>query len=112
MSKEEEIVWDEVLETYPESVHLDLKNIEIGQSLTVQFIEVKQTGSRIVAVIDCPDAPGDHLWLKGDYGPQNGLRSLVKAANGGENIEGNTFVYTKVESEKSPAGYAHFWSQN
>jgi hypothetical protein len=35
--------------------------------------------------------------------------SLIKAADGGENIEGNTFNFTRVESEKSPAGYAFRW---
>ena len=43
------------------------------------------------------------------FGPQNGLFSLVKAADGGENIENHAFIYTKVTSEKSPAGYAHRW---
>lgn len=94
---------------FPENEQANLKDVNIGDSHQVTFHKVKQVGTRLVAEIESDTLPGDHLWLRGTWGAQNGLMSLIKAANGGENIEGKTFTYTKVKSEKSPAGYAHSW---
>ena len=102
------IDWNGVTD-FPESVLLDLKVVEIGSSITVRFEQLKQIGDKIIATVSSDDMPGDTLWLKGSYGPQNGLLSLIKAVSGGDNIEGSTVTYTKVESDKSPARYAHLW---
>jgi len=103
-----EIDWG-IVTNFPESIIMDLKEVEIGDSITVCFEEVKQVGDKIIATVTSDDLPGDTLWLKGNFGPQNGLLSLIKTLKGGDNIEGSTVKYTKVESEKSPAGYAHLW---
>ena len=108
--QEQTIDWGSVLPQPEEDVHMDLRTVAVGDSITVVFLNVKPVGDRIVAEVDSEDIEGNHLWLKGDWGPQNGLLSLMKAADGGDNIAGQTFVYTKVESEKSPAGYAHRWT--
>jgi len=107
----ETIDWETLTEP-TESITLDLREVEVGDSLTVTFTSVKETDTgMIVADITCTEVPGaDHLWLKGSFGKQNGLMSLLKAADGGANIAGNTYTYTKVVSEKSPVGYAHRWT--
>ena len=51
---------------------------------------------------------GDTLWLKGKFGFQNGCLSLLNAA-GKKPLEGNTYTFMKIESDKSPAGYAFRW---
>ena len=108
MSDDEKIDWT-VVTSYPEDLVMDLKAVEVGTTITVQFWRVKQVDNRIIATVSSDDLPGDTLWLKGNYGPQNGLLSLIKAVDGGDNIQGSIVKYTKVESEKSPAGYAHLW---
>ena len=107
----ETIDWN-AMNVTTEDVPLDLREDEVGNRLTVAFTNVKETeNGMIVADITCEEVPGaNHMWLKGNYGAQNGLFSLIKAADGGENIAGNTYTYTKVVSEKSPVGYAHRWT--
>ena len=102
--------WDAALEQR-DSVTINLgAQTEIGMSHTVSFERVSQTDEGfIVADVTCPTLEGDTLWLRGKFGPQNGLHSLVKAAKGGENIAGSAFIYQRVESENSIAGYAHRW---
>ena len=109
-NEEQTIDWGNVLPVKEEDVHMDLRTVDVGQSVVVVFLKVKPAGDRIVAEVESTDIEGNHLWLKGDWGPQNGLLSLIKAADGGDNIEGRTFTYTKVASDKSPAGYAHRWT--
>ena len=105
------IDWNQI-EARTENAPLDLRAVEVGQSHTITFHEVKQLeNGSIVATVESETIEGDSLWLKGSYGPQNGLMSLIKAADGGSSIEGGSFTYTKVESEKSPAGYAHRWTR-
>lgn len=105
----QEIDWNTALSPAP-SENLALQTAEIDTPHTVVFDEVKALDSgAIVATVECETLPGTTLWLRGKFGPQNGLFSLVKAADGGENIENHAFIYTKVASEKSPAGYAHRW---
>lgn len=104
------IDWNQ-FEARTENTPLDLRAVEVGESHTITFHEVKALDSgALVATVESETIEGSTLWLAGSYGPQNGLLSLMKAAEGGDNIEGGTFVYTKVESEKSPAGYAHRWT--
>ena len=104
----EDIEWDTVLNR--ESVPLNIKNAEIGTEHLVTFERINKTARGIVATVKCETLEGNSLWLKGNYGPQNGLGSLIKAADGGENISGNTFTFTRVESDKSPVGYAYLWT--
>ena len=89
--------------------------LKVGDSLTVKFLSLKQVTldevlglTGIVATVESD--LGDTLWLHGKYGAQNGWFSLVKAAdNDPENIIGNTFTLEKVDSDKSPAGFAYHW---
>ena len=88
------------------------KMLGVGDSLTVKFnavkiVELKDDVQGIVA--DVESEKGDTLWLFGSYGAQNGWYSLVKAADGPQNIEGKTFIWNKVVSEKSPSGFAYLW---
>ena len=98
-------------EARTENTPLDLRAVAVGESHTITFHEVKALESgALEATVESETIEASTLWLAGSYGPQNGLLSLMKAADGGDNIEGGSFVYTKVESEKSPAGYAHRWT--
>lgn len=110
MSDNNLIDWTTALEPEP-SVSIVLSDAELNTPHAVFFRTVRSTEDGfIVASVDCDTLEGDTLWLRGKFGPQNGLHSLVNAADGGENIEGNTYTYTRVESENSPAGYAHRWT--
>ena len=94
-----------------ENTPLDLREVAVGESHVITFHEVKALESgALVATVESETVEGTSLWLAGAYGPQNGLLSLMKAADGGDNIEGGTFRYEKVPSDKSPAGYAHRWT--
>ena len=99
------IDWSAVLNS---SEAVSLREVPIGEEVSVEFTRVFEADGNLGAEV-VSDLPGDVLWLKGQYGPQNGLLSLMKAAEGGENIEGNSFVFTRIESESSPAGYAFRW---
>ena len=100
-----EIDWSNVLSS---SEAVTLREVPMNEEVRVTFTRVFETDGTLGAEVAC-DLPGEVIWLKGQFGPQNGLLSLMKAAEGGENIEGNTFVFTRIESEKSPAGYAFRW---
>jgi hypothetical protein len=104
------IDWDAM--SQPETnVNIALKDTELGTTHEVTFVAVRQLPEGVlVADVTSPTLEGNTLWLRGKFGPQSGLMSLIKAADGGENIEGNTFNFTRVESEKSPAGYAFRWT--
>ena len=102
-----EIDWSSVLST---SEAVSLREVPMGEEVTVIFNRVFEADGTLGAEVET-ELPGDVLWLKGQFGPQNGLLSLIKAADGGENIEGGTFVFSRIESEKSPAGYAFRWSK-
>ena len=100
MTKEENdmttIDWNTALSPAP-SENLALHDAEIDTPHTVVFDELRALDSGgIVATVECETLTGTTLWLRGKFGPQNGLHSLVKAADGGENIEHHAFVYTKV----------------
>lgn len=105
----DDIEWDVVLNR--QNVPLNIKNAEIGTEHSVTFERINQTeNGGIVATVRCETIEGNTLWLRGSYGPQNGLGSLIKAADGGANIEGNSFTFSRVESDKSPVGYAYLWT--
>tara|TARA_R100001086_G_scaffold160241_1_gene86067 strand:+ start:866 stop:1186 length:321 start_codon:yes stop_codon:yes gene_type:complete len=104
-----EIDWNNILENTTQTV--SLQETEIDAEHKVTFHEVRQTEEGfLVATVSSESLEGTTLWLKGKFGPQNGLMSLMKSAEGGENIEGNTFTFTRIESEKSPSGYAYRWT--
>lgn len=107
----EEVNWNEVWTTEEtEDTNMVLKDLPMGGSANVHFESVRGPNNMIVATVKSEELEGNTLWLKGKFGPQNGLLSLIKAADGGENIEGNTFNIEKIESDKSPVGYAFKWS--
>ena len=93
------------------NVNMTLKDSEIDVQHEVKFDAVRglPTGA-LVADVTSQTLEGNTLWLRGQFGPQAGLMSLIKAAGGGENIEGKTFTFTRIESEASPAGYAFRWT--
>ena len=93
---------------------LKLSELEIDESMLVKFLEVFEGNGSIGARVQVDeDGPSKVLRLKsGNYGPANGLGSLMKAAKNKKGeilIEGNTFKASKVTSEKSPVGYAFLW---
>lgn len=110
MSENNTINWNEAMK--PVSTKLALNTVEVGEEHTIFFEEVKQLDEgAIVATVSSETLEGTTLWLRSaKYGAQNGLGSLIKVADGGENIEGNSFKYTRVESENSPVGWAHRWT--
>jgi hypothetical protein len=107
-----EIDWTNLVDdSSDEEITVDLKKMEIGTEATVHFESVRGVSNgMIVATVASEELEGTTMWLRGKFGPQNGLLSLVKAASGGDMIEGNTFTLAKIPSEKSPVGYAYRWT--
>ena len=88
-----------------------LSQLAIDESHSVTFDAIEEVGEGSLLAKVTTELEGDILWLYSqDFGAQNGFNSLKKAADGAENIVGGTFTYTRVSSEKSPAGYAHRWT--
>ncbi len=105
----DEINWNDALKNNP-SEAMSLSDVETDTVHEVTFLSVRQTTDlNIVASVDSETLQGDTLWLRGKFGPQNGLLSLIRAVNGPENIQGSTVKFSKIASEKSPAGYAFRW---
>ena len=107
-----EIDWNKAMKKESSTMKLSSSDMEVEHR--VHFVEVfnimKEGRVSVGANVVCDTLEGDTLWLSGDYGPTNGLLSLIKAANDdSDNIEGNTFIYTKTASEKSRVGFAHRW---
>ena len=101
-----EIDWNKATD----GVMMVLSEAEIASEHLVTFVGLKQMDNgAILATVDSPTLDGDNLWLSGKFGPQNGLLSLGKAADGYDGIEGNTFMFSRIESEQSPSGYAYRW---
>ena len=91
---------------------MNLKEAVLGDEHEVTFLAVQQMDSgAVLATVDSDTLEGDSLWLSGKFGPQNGLLSLLNAAGDGESIEGNTFKFSRIESDNS-AGYAYRWQAN
>lgn len=104
-----DIDWTTVLEHTPQVVNLQSTEIDEAHDITFHETRLTEDG-HIVATVSSETLEGTTIWLKGKFGAQNGLGSLIKACDGdGSKIEGNTFTFTRVESEKSPAGYAYRW---
>lgn len=94
-----------------ERTTMRLSDAVIDVPHSVCFVAVFQTDKGAIgAEVSCETLPGELLWLSGDFGASNGLNSLTKAAGGdpGAIVE-NTFTYTRVSSDNSPSGYAHYW---
>ena len=105
-----EIDWDAVVEPAA-NVTMTLAEVPLDETHAVTFVALTPLPENLlVADVSSETLEGNALWLRGQFGPQNGLHSLVKAAEGGENIVGKTFNITRVASEKSPAGYAYRWT--
>ena len=81
----------------------------------VKFNRVFTTKDGSIAAEVETELNGELLWLYSEkYGGQNGLMSLVKASgvvDGIPAIEGNTFNFSRIESEKSPTGFAYRWTE-
>ena len=94
---------------------LAIRDAVIGVAHKVTFVEVKQLDNgAIVCTVKSDTLAGGTLWLSSaDYGYQNGAMSLIHNAKkdkaGNPKIEGNTFTFTKVDSDKSPTGFAYHW---
>jgi hypothetical protein len=86
---------------------MDLRTVGVGESHNVTFRAVREVPNGLLAEVTCETLEGTTLWLRGSYGPQNGLLSLANAA---EDPTAQMMTYQKVASDKSPAGYAHRWT--
>ena len=109
---EEKIDWNNALK--PDNVNMNLKELDMGESHVVTFLQVRKTAmNSIVATVDSETLEGDTLWLRSaQYGGQNGLGSLLAAVEfDGDSIEGSDFSIEKVESTESPVGYAYKWTK-
>ena len=102
--------WDKHLSGFSESKLMQLSECEMDVEHQITFTNVTEieTSGHVVADVSSDTIEGDTLWLKGRFGFQNGCLSLLKAA-GKKDIEGGTFTFKKIESEKSPTGYAFMW---
>jgi len=110
-----EIDWNSVL-TRPENQEVvSLKETPLGEVYAVKFNRVFTTKDNSIAAEVETELNGELLWLYSEkYGGQNGLLSLVKAAgevDGTPQIEGRTFNFSRIESEKSPVGFAYRWTE-
>ncbi len=103
------IDWGNVL-NQPSGLNMNFKGMAVGDSHEVTFDKLTETtNGGIVADVSSETLEGDTLWLKGKFGFQNGCLSLLNASGKKQEIEGKTFTISKVESEKSPAGFAYRW---
>ena len=93
------------------SVQMTLAGTTIDEPHVVLFERVSQTPQGyIVCDVSSETLEGNTLWLRGKYGSQNGFGSLLNAVDDeGDLIEGKEFIFTKVESDKSPKGYDYRW---
>ena len=97
--------------------NIALSESPLGETHSVLISTVFQTekGS-IGAYVESETLAGNLLWLNSaDFGPQNGLRSLLKATglsleSSPDDLKTLSVKYTRVESDKSPVGYAHLWT--
>ena len=102
--------WNNVLSGGQPNVNMSFKEMEIGECHEVTFVSVSETkNGGVVADVESSTLAGNTLWLMGKFGPQNGCLSLLNASGKKQEIEGKTFTIEKVESEKSPAGFAYRW---
>lgn len=105
--------WNTLLKPVDNLENLALSESPLGTSHDVTINSVFKTeAGNIGAMVSCESMSGNVLWLlSNEYGGQNGLNSLIGATESTEpsDLTGKTVRYTRVESEKSPVGYAHRW---
>ena len=110
-----EIDWSNIINTSENKEVLSLKEAPLGEVYAVKFNRVFTTSGGSIAAEVETELNGELLWLYSEqHGGQNGLMSLVKASgvvDGVPAIEGHTFNFSRVESEKSPVGYAYLWTE-
>tara|TARA_R100001463_G_scaffold78024_2_gene132258 strand:+ start:471 stop:806 length:336 start_codon:yes stop_codon:yes gene_type:complete len=110
MTTTNEIDWS-VLNTGSEKEQVALKEVPLDTEVSIKFDRVFNTPSGNIGAEVTTEVSGELIWLSGSYGAQNGMMSLIKAAGGNpDDIEGNTFNFTRITSEKSPVGYAYRWT--
>lgn len=106
--------WNTLLRPVDNLENLALSESPLGDSHDVTINSVFKTeAGNIGAMVSCDTMSGNVLWLlSSEYGGQNGLNSLIAATGSSEptDLTGQTVTYTRVESEKSPVGYAHRWT--
>ena len=110
-----EIDWSNIINTTDNKETISLKETPLGEVYAVKFNRVFTTSTGGIGAEVETELNGELLWLYSEqYGNQNGLMSLIKASgvvDGVPAIEGNTFNFSRVESDKSPAGYAFLWTE-
>ena len=105
------INWDSVLNQTENLELVALRESPIGEEVEVKFDRIFQTQAGSIGAMVTTTLSGEMIWLSSEeYGPQNGLLSLVKANEGTTDLEGKTFKFSRIESDKSPAGYAYRWT--
>jgi len=104
-----DIDWSGIFTQDSTGTPVSLREVPMNMEVEVTFDRLTQTANGGIIATVSTSLDGDTIWLKGSYGPQHGLYSLLKAAGSGEEIEGNTFLFSRVESEKSQTGYAYRW---
>jgi hypothetical protein len=110
MTTTNNIDWS-VLTTGSDKEMVALKEVPLDTEVSITIDRVFNTPSGFIGAEVSTEISGELIWLSGSYGPQNGMMSLVKAAGGNpDDIEGNTFTFTRISSEKSPTGYAYRWT--
>tara|TARA_R110000823_G_scaffold245771_2_gene369895 strand:- start:2551 stop:2886 length:336 start_codon:yes stop_codon:yes gene_type:complete len=110
-----EIDWSSIINTSENKEVVSLKEAPLGEVIPVKFSRVFTTNTGSIGAEVETALNGELLWLYSEkHGGQNGLMSLVKASGvvaGTPAIEGFTFNFSRVESEKSPVGYAYLWTE-
>ena len=101
-----EIDWSDI---FTQSEQVSLREVPFGEEYEVVFDRVFQNEDGTIGAEVTTDLPGTVLSLKGKFGPQNGLLSLMGAAGDADKIEGGAFTFSRLESDKNPAGYAYRW---
>ena len=97
--------------TTTDATPIGLSQLPLDEGHEITIDEVIEVGEASLLARVTTDLEGEIIWLfSAAFGPQNGFRSLSKAADGPANIGGKPFTYTRVSSEKSPVGYAHRWT--
>tara|TARA_R100000988_G_C3895943_1_gene115110 strand:- start:36 stop:374 length:339 start_codon:yes stop_codon:yes gene_type:complete len=110
MPTENTIDWNEEIKN--EQITVTLADAEIGGEHVVEITRMFKTDEGAIgAEVRSETLVGNVLWLKGKFGFQNGFLSMLNAVDGDANeLEGKSLTFTKVESEKSPVGYAFRWT--
>lgn len=105
-----EIDWNEEIKN--EQVTVTLADAELGGEHAITIVRMFKTGEGAIgAEVTSETLVGNVLWLKGKFGFQNGFLSMLNAVGGNANeLEGKTLTFSKIESEKSPVGYAFRWT--